>query len=59
MVERWDLALQDNEGVRRLAGLITPNKTKIELREMRIARKEEIKRYKSRIVQGSSNRDVA
>lgn len=46
MIERWNRALQESAGVERLANLITESKIKIEIRNRRIVRNREIRKYR-------------
>ena len=59
MLTRWHMALQDSEGVERLIRLLTPGDTKKELRERRIIRSAQIRRYRKAALIDKRKKNVA
>jgi hypothetical protein len=59
MNERWNMAIQDAEGVKRLESLITSSTTKKEIRKRRSKGKKNIKSCKPEIIEQKEKRKVA
>lgn len=59
MIDRWNMVMQDAEGVGRLVSIIMSRKAKMETRQKRLARRREMARFRRIMITPANEKGIA